>query len=50
MIAQWWEALSCSDGEPLLDEDWEGTVGVGAGPNGIVDQDENHMYINMYAR
>ncbi|EIE18111.1 hypothetical protein COCSUDRAFT_49414 [Coccomyxa subellipsoidea C-169] len=47
---QWWEALSCSDGEPLLDGNWEGTVGVGAGPNGIVDQDENHMYINMYAR
>lgn len=34
--------------EPLLDDKWEGTLGVGAGENGIVDQDEKHRYSNLF--
>lgn len=48
-LVQWWEESVCTE-QPLLDEDWEGALGVGVGENGVVDQDDNHQYINMYVR
>lgn len=44
---QWWERTSCPK-VPLVDEFWEGSLGVGAGENGIIDQDENHAYSNQF--
>ena len=43
----WWTNTSCHF-SPEFDADWTGTVGVGVGPNGIVDQDSKHEYINLH--
>lgn len=47
MYVQWWEESSCTE-NPLVDEKWKGTLGVGIGENGILDHDEDHKYSNMY--
>lgn len=47
---QWWQASNCA-APPKFDPEWRGTVGVGAGEDGIKDQpedDKRHHYINLY--
>ncbi len=44
---QWWQETSCKEEHPLIEE-WKGTVGVGVGPDGIKDSDEDHQYKNLY--
>ncbi len=43
---QWWEGSSCALG-PVLDERWNGTLGIGIGENGVVDEDEIHRYSHL---